>query len=547
MNTSDISTPKEILNQFVNSIKMLTNSRNCLQLNISTFSLFSTEDSNIRTVSHFGEASKISDETKFDLILGDLPLGMNRIDFEFNNRRLKIRKNWAEILSVLNLLDHKGHAIFLVEPTAFGNAEGAKVESLLNSAGYFVNAIINAPQGLLASYTTITPVFIVITQKRSDYLFVAELLNKVQSKQVANNYFNATLGSDLKQGMGIPPRSFRGFHQIKIKQQIEKLETQYKEYREYTLGELALEINYVRSGGKLTEKENSVYIPKIWKSPVVSSLSDAKSKHHNYFQVVLGEKAINEYVAAFFRSDLGKLILESLTSGSVIPHLNKKELEQAPIALPEIEEQEKILSTQKKLLTLKSAIDNFENEIALNPTSSKHILIQLDSMLDAINSLTEADKIRNLVRQGESREIEFKETFSLDVKKKTKEKYIELSSLKTIVAFLNTEGGTLLIGVKDDGGIVGIDNEIKQLYKNTDKFLLNFKNKIKTHIGEEFYPFIDYKTVIVDNVNILMVKCQKSQTPCYLDRSEFYVRTNPATDKLEGPKLVEYVKNHFGL
>ncbi len=37
MNTSDISTPKEILNQFVNSIKILTNSRNCLHLNISTF------------------------------------------------------------------------------------------------------------------------------------------------------------------------------------------------------------------------------------------------------------------------------------------------------------------------------------------------------------------------------------------------------------------------------------------------------------------------------------------------------------------------------
>jgi len=36
-----------------------------------------------------------------------------------------------------------------------------------------------------------------------------------------------------------------------------------------------------------------------------------------------------------------------------------------------------------------------------------------------------------------------------------------------------------------------------------------------------------------------------STIPCYLDGVDFYVRTNPATDKLVGPKLVEYVKQRF--
>ena len=48
---------------------------------------------------------------------------------------------------------------------------------------------------------------------------------------------------------------------------------------------------------------------------------------------------------------------------------------------------------------------------------------------------------------------EFKQTFSLDVKKGSKEKYIEKAALKTIGAFLNTEGGDLLVGVDDDGNI----------------------------------------------------------------------------------------------
>jgi len=252
-------------------------------------------------------------------------------------------------------------------------------------------------------------------------------------------------------------------------------------------------------------------------------------------------------VAAFFRSGLGSLVLQSLTSGAVIPHLNKGALEQATIALPSFDDQEQILVTQRKLSDLKNSIDNFDSELALNPTSSISILAQLDNMLEAIGGLTDSDEVRNIIRQGESREIEYKETLSLDVKKKTKEKYIELGALKTIVAFLNTEGGTLLLGVADNREVTGIDIEIDKFHKNdTDNFLLHMKNLIQARIGEEFYPYIEYKLVAIDNKNVLLVTCKQSESPCYLDNTEFYVRTNPATDKLEGPKLVQYVQHHFG-
>jgi len=87
--------------------------------------------------------------------------------------------------------------------------------------------------------------------------------------------------------------------------------------------------------------------------------------------------------------------------------------------------------------------------------------------------------------------------------------------------------------------------ESAKFYKNIDAFLLKFKNLIKERIGEEFYPFIEYDAIQVEGKYVLMIECKESPSPCYLDNSTFYVRTNPATDKLEGPKLVEYVKNHF--
>lgn len=533
---------------FVHELMNAKGFGNVLHVCISSFSIFGELSSNIKVVGGFDWPSKVSENDKYDFIIGDFPLGMGkREEYRFGSETIKIRQNWVEIAKSIKHLNDNGLAIYLVEPTGFGEFEGKKLEETLNSQGYFVNAIFSAPEGILQPETFITPVFVLISKTKTDTIFIGELLSESQGLEIARNYCSGVFGKDLKQGLAIEEKTFYGFHRIRIKQQIEKLETQYKEYEEYTIGEIANEINYVKYGDSLIEKENSIYIPKIGNSLVVSKLSDTTIKHHNYFQVVIGEKAINGYVEAFFRSDLGKLVLQSLTSGAVIPHLNKSNLEKATIALPSFDDQKQILATQKKLSNLKQAIDNFDSELALNPTSSQTILAQLDSMLEAIGGLTEADEIRNLTRQGESKSIEFKETLSLDVKKQTKEKYIELSAFKTIVAFLNTEGGVLLIGVSDDGKIPGIDIEINKFHKgNTDKFLLHFKNSLKTKIGEEFYPYIEYNLVPVADNSVLVVKCKKSKSPCYLDNSEFYVRTNPATDKLEGPKLVQYVKNHFG-
>ena len=526
----------------------LMNAESCLKIAISEFPVFDLVISFSQNASGFDWDSKIPNGGKFDFILGDFPLGMSkRQDYEFEYNNLKVRQNWVEILKSVKLLNENGAALYLVEPTCFGTSEGKRFENALNSEGYFVNAIFNTPEGILQPETSIIPVFALITKTKTNSVFLAELLNESQALEVAQNYYSRTAGNDLSKGMKVEERTFYGFHQVKIKQQIEKLETQYKEYAEYTIGEIAQEINHVMPGNSFVEKENSVYIPKIGNSPVGSKLPDATNKHHNYFQIVIGEKAISGYVVAFFRSDLGKLVLQSLTSGSVIPRINKSDLEQATIALPSFDDQEQILVTQRKLRDLKNSIDSFDSELALNPTNCISILAQLDSMLEAIGGLTDADEVRNIIRQGESKTIEYKETFSLDVKKKTKQEYIYRSALKTIVAFLNTEGGTLLAGVADNGEITGIDIEIDKAHKrSSDVFFLYIKNRIKADIGEEFYPYIEYKLVSVSNKNVLQVICKKSRLPCYLKGTEFFVRTNPATDELKGEKLVKYVQNHFG-
>ena len=138
-------------------------------------------------------------------------------------------------------------------------------------------------------------------------------------------------------------------------------------------------------------------------------------------------------------------------------------------------------------------------ELSLNPTGQTEFRTQVDSLLAIIGKLSDADYVRSIIRQGESKTIEFKQTFSLDIRKDTKEHYIEASALKTLVAFLNSDGGILLVGVGDDETIVGINVEIKKFHKDSlDNFLKHFKNNLKSRIGEAFYPFINYRILDVE-------------------------------------------------
>jgi hypothetical protein len=170
-------------------------------------------------------------------------------------------------------------------------------------------------------------------------------------------------------------------------------------------------------------------------------------------------------------------------------------------------------------------------------------LTELLRSLPTVSELRHAD-VHQLIVEGESKTVEFKESLSLDVRTNKKEKFVEISCIKTIAGFLNSDGGTLLIGITDAGKVIGIDNEINLFYKNSDKFCLHIKDLIRDYISEEFYCFVDYNLVKADGMTILRVDCNKSEAPCFIG-DDFYVRVNPATDKLVGPSMLKYIHSRF--
>ena len=77
---------------------------------------------------------------------------------------------------------------------------------------------------------------------------------------------------------------------------------------------------------------------------------------------------------------------------------------------------------------------------------------------------TKAISLDEALRGGESDVLEFKSTFCWNTKSKQKDEEIIFATLRTIAAFLNTNGGTLFIGVKEEADIpavYGIQDDIK--------------------------------------------------------------------------------------
>ena len=157
----------------------------------------------------------------------------------------------------------------------------------------------------------------------------------------------------------------------------------------------------------------------------------------------------------------------------------------------------------------------------------------------------QSSEIESLIQRGESKILEFKSTLRRNLHTNQNDPRIEHAALKTIVAFLNTEGGTLLVGVSDDGKYVGIEEDN---FANEDKFQLHFKNLLKTMIGLSQTENIQWDLMRYDKGKILRVDCIKSDRPVFLKTKEgekFYVRTGPATDELMARDLINYTNQHF--
>ncbi len=150
-----------------------------------------------------------------------------------------------------------------------------------------------------------------------------------------------------------------------------------------------------------------------------------------------------------------------------------------------------------------------------------------------------------MIVSGESDSVEFKSTLRMNTHTNKKDKNIEFAILKTIVAFLNTEGGHLFVGVNDEGEALGLEID---KFANHDKLMLHFTNLVKNKIGSLYLKYIHTSIELFEGKEIFRIDCLPASHPAYLldDNDDFFfIRTGPATTKLRTSKIYDYILDRF--
>lgn len=150
-------------------------------------------------------------------------------------------------------------------------------------------------------------------------------------------------------------------------------------------------------------------------------------------------------------------------------------------------------------------------------------------------------EIVSILAAGESDRTEFKSTLRWNLHTGKADKKIENACLKTVAGFLNSDSGVLLIGVDDNGNVLGLDQDE---FVSEDKLLLHWNSLLKSHIGIEFMQLIRSQINDLGGQRILLVQCLRSSKPVFFRRDNneiFYVRTGNGTNQLKPSEVLAYL------
>ena len=165
-----------------------------------------------------------------------------------------------------------------------------------------------------------------------------------------------------------------------------------------------------------------------------------------------------------------------------------------------------------------------------------------------------------LVAGGESRGVEFKERTLKQPPQKPGAKPPTAPAkatpcegafgiLRSVAGFMNSAaGGTLLVGVRDDGSIRGVEEEyplVDRGKSNWDGYALWLNNMLRSRLSTR-NPILHYTVERrrTKDHDVCMVKVRPASAPVYIDK-RFYLRAGNQTVEMLGPDLVNYVSERW--
>lgn len=197
-------------------------------------------------------------------------------------------------------------------------------------------------------------------------------------------------------------------------------------------------------------------------------------------------------------------------------------------------------------------IENYEEFLAVRRDL---IANELNAFIDRlIRGERDDDGIdpEELVARDEGKHIEFKETLLYHTYKKESDTDLRAQAVKEICAFMNSEGGYLVIGVADDGTVKGIDRDLQLMNDDIQKFEEQLEQEasnrfgsltpFSVYVGELQFPEVEGKTICIIPVEF------RPNGPVYYhegDETRLPVRSGSSSRSLPADQINEYIEDRW--
>ncbi|NOQ12973.1 MAG: ATP-binding protein [Methyloprofundus sp.] len=176
----------------------------------------------------------------------------------------------------------------------------------------------------------------------------------------------------------------------------------------------------------------------------------------------------------------------------------------------------------------------------------------LHRRLQRINRLSSelSVNLHSLIQQGEGPLLEFKSSFRWDLEQERVNRALETVILKTLAGYLNSSlGGTLLIGVADNGEIIGLAKDYQSLKRqDQDGYEQALVGAISAHLGADLCQFVKTLFHVIDGNHVCRLIVLASPRPVFLNQGKtpkFYLRTGGGTRDLNIQEAVEFIAHRW--
>ena len=301
----------------------------------------------------------------------------------------------------------------------------------------------------------------------------------------------------------------------------------------------------------LTRRNNA----KDWGSGVTFSLQHMGKEFKNEYDHIFPRSKLEPYLMKKHNdkqlvkklvNDMANIAFLSKRNNQIKKDKNPQEYFRAVIN----ERGEEALTAQH--ITLDESLWSLDRYDDFLRDRRKRIAEGINSLMKSLEKEEEPKEktLSEILHEGENFNTEFKSSLRWDYKQNQINKGLEYSILKTLTAFMNSDGGTLYVGVDNDGIVLGIqkDYDIFDKNNNWDGWSQTFTNMINSNIGKEFNKYIKAEPIVFDGKTIVKITISRSSTPTYIDpenKSEFHIRAGTTTQLLNLKQATAYIKDHW--